>query len=95
VAPHFLGAGRPSRTLHGDEIQSLDLAKTQSYSIHGDEAKLSGFLDGYGPLPHDWTDRVRLYRLYHALELWDWFASIGNVSPLPSITEDIRALTAT
>lgn len=71
----------------------LDLAKTQYYSIHGDEAKLSGFLDGYGPLPHDRTDRVRLYRLYHALELWDWFASIGNLDPLPGITEDLRTLT--
>ncbi|GAA4495361.1 hypothetical protein GCM10023191_035950 [Actinoallomurus oryzae] len=72
----------------------LDLAKTQYYSVHDDEAKLSGLLDGYGPLPDDWVDRVRLYRLYHALELWDWFALIGNVSPLPGIADDLRTLTA-
>jgi hygromycin-B 7''-O-kinase len=72
----------------------LDLAKTDSYAIRGEEAKLSGFLDGYGRLPEDGTDRVRLYRLYHALELWDWFASIGDLSPLPGIADDLRALTA-
>jgi hygromycin-B 7''-O-kinase len=72
----------------------LDLAKTDYYSIRGDETKLSGFLDGYGPLPVDGPDRLRLYRLYHALELWDWFASIGDTAPLPGIADDIRALTA-
>jgi hygromycin-B 7''-O-kinase len=72
----------------------LDLAKTDYYAIRGDEAKMSGFLDGYGPLPHDGTERVRLYRLYHALELWDWFASIGDLAPLPGIADDLRALTA-
>jgi hygromycin-B 7''-O-kinase len=72
----------------------LDLAKTDSYAIRGDEAKLSGLVEGYGPLPGDWADRLRLYRLYHALELWDWFASIGEVSPLPGIADDIRTLTA-
>jgi hygromycin-B 7''-O-kinase len=34
------------------------------------------------------------YRLYHALELWDWFASIGRTAPLPDIAEDIRRMTA-
>ncbi len=71
----------------------LDLAKTDYYAIRGDRAKLSGLLDGYGPLPPDWPERLRLYRLYHALELWDWFASIGDTSPLPGIADDIRTLT--
>jgi hypothetical protein len=35
---------------------------------------------------------LALYRLYHALELWLWFASIGNTRPLPAIAHDIRAL---
>lgn len=49
-------------------------------------------MDGYGPLPDDWTSRLALYRLYHALELWDWFAAIGNTAPLDSIAGDMRAL---
>jgi hypothetical protein len=38
----------------------------------------------------DWPDRLSLYQLYHALELWDWFAAIGDTAPLLSIVEDIR-----
>ena len=30
--------------------------------------------------------------LYHALELWDWFTSIGTPKPLSGIADDIRAL---
>ena len=30
--------------------------------------------------------------LYHALELWDWFASIGQAAPLARIADDILAL---
>ena len=26
----------------------------------------------------EWAARLAIYRLYHALELWDWFASIGR-----------------
>ncbi|MEV6288765.1 hypothetical protein [Kribbella sp. NPDC051770] len=32
------------------------------------------------------------YRLYHALELWDWFALIGVTDPLESIATDITGL---
>ncbi|RDI67279.1 phosphotransferase family protein [Nocardia pseudobrasiliensis] len=71
----------------------IDLAKTDYYAIQGNADKRTGLFDGYGPLPDDWPDRFALYRLYHALELWDWFASIGNMSPLPGIAEDIRTMT--
>lgn len=70
----------------------LDLAKTDYYSIRGDGFKRAAFLDGYGPLPEDWPERLSLYRLYHALELWDWFASIGNTAPLPGIADDLRSM---
>jgi aminoglycoside phosphotransferase (APT) family kinase protein len=70
----------------------LDLAKTMSYSIRGDSTKLQGLLDGYGVLPSDWHERTTLYRLYHSLELWDWFASIGTTDPLDSIADDIAAI---
>jgi hygromycin-B 7''-O-kinase len=29
----------------------LDLAKTDYYSVHGNKAKLSGLIQGYGSLP--------------------------------------------
>jgi hygromycin-B 7''-O-kinase len=70
----------------------MDLAKTDYYGIKDRPAKLSGLLDGYGPLPAGWADRLAIYRLYHALELWDWFASIGNSGPLPGIAADIKEL---
>jgi aminoglycoside phosphotransferase (APT) family kinase protein len=69
-----------------------DLARTDYYAIRGDETKRAGFFSGYGPLPADGSARLRVYRLYQALELWDWFASSGDLSPLPRIAEDIHAL---
>lgn len=70
----------------------LDFAKTDYYSMHGDPVKRAALVQGYGSLPDDWSERSTLYRLYHALELWDWFASIGETSPLPGIVDDIRQL---
>lgn len=70
----------------------LDLAKTDYYAVRGDIVKRRGLLAGYGPLPDDAEEIVRLYRLYHAVELWDWFASMGRLEPLPVIAEHIRAL---
>ncbi|MFI6168987.1 phosphotransferase family protein [Nocardia sp. NPDC051052] len=70
----------------------LDLAKTDYYAMHGDPVKRAAFVQGYGSLPDDWSERSAPYRLYHALELWDWFASIGETAPLPGIADDIRAL---
>jgi hygromycin-B 7''-O-kinase len=70
----------------------MDIAKIDYYSVKGSTTKMRGLLDGYGPMPPDWTERLAIYRLYHALELWLRFASIGNTAPLPSITADMRAL---
>jgi hygromycin-B 7''-O-kinase len=72
----------------------IDLAKTEYYSIHGDPAKRAGLLEGYGALPPDVEARLRLYRIYHALELWDWFAHIGEPHHLPGIAADLEAMTA-
>ncbi|HEY0473083.1 MAG TPA: aminoglycoside phosphotransferase family protein [Kribbella sp.] len=70
----------------------MDLAKTQAYSIWGDAEKLAGLVEGYGELPEDWRERTTLYRLYHSLELWDWFKSIGTVDPLDSIAADLAGI---
>jgi aminoglycoside phosphotransferase (APT) family kinase protein len=70
----------------------MDIAKTQSYSIQGNEEKLAGLIHGYGDLPPDWRERTTLYRLYHSLELWDWFKSIDNTAYLESIAGDIAEI---
>lgn len=72
----------------------LDLAKTDCYSVREDAAKLSALLAGYGPLPDGWRRRFDLYRLYHTLELWTWYASTGRREPLPGLTDDLRRTTA-
>ncbi|MFE9580605.1 phosphotransferase family protein [Nocardia sp. NPDC006044] len=74
--------------LAGDPL--LDLAKTDYYSARRDPVQRTALAEGYGCLPADWPARSTLYRLYHALELWDWFASIGAEAPLPGIADDIR-----
>jgi len=70
----------------------IDLAKTVSYSIHDNADKLAGLVDGYGVLPDDWEERILLYRVYHSLELWDWFASIGETTHLDSIAAELAGL---
>jgi hypothetical protein len=72
----------------------MDLARADYCSMHGDRVKREALHEGYGPLPADGADRIGLYRLYHAVELWDWFASIGRTAPLDGIAEDIGRMTA-
>ncbi|NIK55253.1 aminoglycoside phosphotransferase family protein [Kribbella shirazensis] len=67
----------------------LDVAKTIAYSVRDNDEKLAGLTAGYGPLP---AGRIALYRLYHALELWDWFSSIGEATHLDSIARDMAGL---
>jgi hygromycin-B 7''-O-kinase len=70
----------------------IDLAKTESYSIRGNADKLAGLIDGYGELPPDWRERTTLYRLYHSLELWDWFKSTDNTEYLDSIAAEMAGI---
>ena len=70
----------------------IDLAKTDYYALGRADPERGALLEGYGPLPADAAERLELYRLYHALELWDWFRSIGTVEPLDVIAEDIATL---
>jgi hygromycin-B 7''-O-kinase len=64
----------------------LDLAKADYYGRPG---QLDALLDGYGALP---DDRLRLYKIYHALELWDWFAATGQSQYLAGIAADMADL---
>jgi len=70
----------------------IDVAKTDCYSIRGHRAKLDGLLSGYGPAGQEWPGRLAIYRLYHALELWDWFASTGQTERLGGLADDMSEL---
>ncbi|MGH6656243.1 MAG: phosphotransferase family protein [Actinocrinis sp.] len=70
----------------------LDLARTSHFAVHGDAAKWQALVDGYGPLGPHADERVTLYGLYQAVELWSWFASIGRTERLPAIADEIRSL---
>jgi aminoglycoside phosphotransferase (APT) family kinase protein len=62
----------------------LDLAKTSCYSRS--EGRLDALAEGHGELRTDWREAVRLYELYHRLELWWWFASNGiHLDVLPRL----------
>lgn len=85
---HVSGVLDVENAVAGDPL--LDVAKTDYYAVRGDPVKRQALLDGYGPLRARGEEAMRLYRLYHALELWVWFASNGNEAPLAGIAEDIR-----
>jgi aminoglycoside phosphotransferase (APT) family kinase protein len=69
----------------GDPL--LDIAKADLYAMNGDSAKWQGFVDGYGPLGENWEGRLQLYKLYHGLELWDWYASVGQQDRLSDASD--------
>ena len=74
----------------GDPV--LDLAKTYCYSRRRSEATLHALAEGYGALRPGWREALDVYVLYHWLELWDWCASLGDVSPLQGIADSMRWL---
>ncbi|MFF1819143.1 phosphotransferase family protein [Kribbella sp. NPDC058245] len=67
----------------------MDVAKTVAYSIRDNAEKFAGLEAGYGALD---PEKLALYRVYHSLELWDWFKSIGETTYLDSIAGDIAGL---
>jgi hygromycin-B 7''-O-kinase len=76
----------------GDPL--IDLAKTIQYGFRRPDDAFEALVDGYGPLGQDGPERISLYRVYHALELWDWFATIGNTAALDGIAASLRSLVA-
>jgi hygromycin-B 7''-O-kinase len=70
----------------------LDLARTDYYALRDNPAKREAFLSGYGPLPSDWADRVAIYRLHHALELWNWAASTGKPADTARARTDLETI---
>ena len=78
--------------LSGDPL--LDLAKAHCYWPRRNETLLAALIEGYGDLRPDWRDALDLYVLYHWLELWDWFASLGQTEALDELADEMRLLTA-
>ncbi len=77
--------------LSGDAL--LDISKTFYYSIKKDNNKKKGFMNGYGSVPNDFEKRLKLYRLYHALEIWCWYNSLNQKDKLKNIEKDIIDIT--
>jgi len=70
------------------------VAKTLLYSVGMSRAKRDGFLSDYGSIERaGWEETIRLYRLYHALEWWDWVALIG-AERLAGLIEEMELITA-
>jgi Ser/Thr protein kinase RdoA (MazF antagonist) len=77
----------------------FDVARTDYYALRDDAGrddagKRDAFLDGYGPLPPDWADRIAVYRLHHALELWNWAVSTGKPADRSRATADLETAVA-
>jgi Ser/Thr protein kinase RdoA (MazF antagonist) len=57
----------------GDPL--LDLAKCVHFARVGTAVRWTSLLKGYGPIDNPaWDETVELYRLYQAVEYWDWIA---------------------
>jgi hygromycin-B 7''-O-kinase len=70
----------------------LDVARTEYYALR-DATRREAFVTGYGPLPADADERMALYRLHHALELWNWATSTGKPADIARATTDLIAIT--
>jgi hygromycin-B 7''-O-kinase len=68
----------------------LDVALTDYHALRGDPARRTAFLDGYGSAGLDWA-RIAVYRLHHALELWNWAARTGKPADRLRALADIEA----
>jgi hygromycin-B 7''-O-kinase len=83
----------------GDPL--MDFVRLDAFSMRGDPAKVAGLLSGYGVCapgdrsgewPEAWRSRMHLYRIALAIELRNWFASIGQTQHLPGLDRELREL---
>ena len=76
--------------LAGDPL--FDLAKAMFYL---DPLQKEAVLTGYGPLGRPAAqDTLALYHLYFTLELWCWFAQIGEAHRLAALQSDLERMLA-
>jgi hygromycin-B 7''-O-kinase len=83
----------------GDPL--MDFVRLDAFSMRGDPTKIAGLLTGYGvsgpedepgEWPEAWRSRMPLYRIALALELYNWFASIGKTEYLSNLDRELREL---
>jgi hypothetical protein len=87
--PRILHAGAAPGQAGGHSYTVMTLLPGQPLSAVSaglDESELFGV---YRQLGAAGAGRRAVYRLYHALELWDWFASIGRTQPLGGLARDM------
>jgi aminoglycoside phosphotransferase (APT) family kinase protein len=87
---HVSGLVDWENAVAGDPL--LDLAKAHCYSRRRSPELLDALADGYGDLRPGWREAVRLYELYHWLELWEWFAAASIVDGLAELAESMRGI---
>jgi len=63
----------------------FDLAGAYCYSRAPSRSSAAALLDGYGPLPDGWRETLRLYALYHRLDLWVWRRAAERRRALPAL----------
>jgi aminoglycoside phosphotransferase (APT) family kinase protein len=87
AAIHLTGLLDFEGAIAGDPL--MDLAKALYYARGEDER--TALLSGYGVVDRaDWQETVALYRIYCVLELWVWFAQIGDHKPLAGLMRDLE-----
>ncbi|WP_340646087.1 aminoglycoside phosphotransferase family protein [Phenylobacterium sp.] len=79
----------------GDPL--YDLAKALDFSAHDDPASRAPLLEGYGAIerPH-LAETLVIYRLYHKLEMWNFFQALGkarDASGAAGLLRDLDELT--
>lgn len=88
----------PSNMHAGDPL--MDFVRLNAFSMRGDATKLAGLFAGYGvPVPGQpgewpeaWRSRLPLYRIELALELYNWFTTVGQTQLLPNLDHELREL---
>ncbi|HEY0802236.1 MAG TPA: phosphotransferase, partial [Steroidobacteraceae bacterium] len=86
---HLSGVLDFEGAMAGDPL--MDIAKALCYFTAQDHGKKAGLFAGYGLTEgQELQDALALYHLYCMIELWCWFAQIGNHEPLVELTRDLE-----
>lgn len=78
--------------LAGDPL--FDLAKALDYTAHEDPSGRAPLLEGYGPMSRqNADDAIELYRIYHKLELWNFFRANARADEAcAALLRDLEAM---
>ena len=88
---HVTGVIDVSGAVAGDAL--FDLARTHYWSTKGDPLKQEALVQSYRPVRPGWREALKIYRLYHALELRNRFARHDRSPMLTHLDEELERLT--